>query len=71
MSESLNVIDAHIDSFERGIAAERRRVLAIINDYTRRYLSEEAAAGRKDGKDSGYPPYHLMVVAEEINGWKR
>jgi hypothetical protein len=51
MSESLNVIDAHIDSFERGIAAERRRVLAIINDYTRRY--------------------HLMVVAEEINGWKR
>jgi hypothetical protein len=40
MSESLNVIDAHIDSFERGIAAERRRVLAIINDYTRRYLSE-------------------------------
>jgi hypothetical protein len=54
--------------YQRGVEAERARVLNIITVYTRKYLLEEEAAGRKDGEDSGYPPYHLMVVATRISG---
>jgi hypothetical protein len=65
-----NITDEIHAEYERGVEAERASVLDIITVYTRKYLLEEEAAGRKDGEESGYPPYHLMVVSQEIQGWK-
>jgi hypothetical protein len=62
--------ESHVE-YRRGVEAERARVLAIVSGYIRDYLAEERAAGKENGEDSGYPPYHLMVVSELISGWQR